>query len=216
MLVDIHGQHDHQHLLKPANQLAILDAFAGCGHDRSAFADTYGKLRDLRERKGELAASATLRRQQLELYEFQAGEIDAADPQADEFPELRARETVLGSLRKIKAEAGHAYAALYDAEGSATERLQAIAHVLIDLAELDGDLAPVAEQVRTATLSIQESAYDLSRYLDRLEHDPEEAAEVADRLNTLNRLIQKYGNSARSNDPSRSGHRLPRRAAGTT
>ena len=201
LLVDIHGQHDHQHLLKPGNQLAILDAFAGCGHDRAAFAESFGKLRDLRERKAELAASATLRRQQLELYEFQAGEVDAADPQAGEFPELRARETVLGSLRKIKAEAGHAYAALYDAEGAATERLQAIAHVLIDLAELDGDLAPIAEQVRTATLSIQESAYDLSRYLDRLEHDPEEAAEVADRLNTLNRLIQKYGNTARSEDP---------------
>ena len=201
LLVDIHGQHDHQHLLKPSNQLAILDAFAGCGDDRAAFAEAFGKLRELRDRKAELEASTTLRRQQLELYEFQAGEVDAAEPQLGEFPELRARETVLGSLRKIQAEAGYAYAALYDADGSATERLQAIAHVLIDLAELDGDLADVAEQVRTATLSLQEASYDLSRYLDRLEHDPEEAAEVAERLNTLNRLIQKYGDAARSEDP---------------
>lgn len=204
LLVDIHGQHDHQFLLKPSNQLTILDAFAGCGAERENFATAFADRRELRQEKKQLAASATLRRQQLELYEFQADEIDAAELQAGEFPELQAREHVLGNVQKIKGEAGAAHAALYDAEGSVTERLQAITHLMIDLAEMDPSLEEITDQVRTCTLSLQDASFELGRYVDKLEHDPREAAEVAERLNTLNRLVQKYGNRAPSPDPAES------------
>ena len=201
LLVDIHGQHDHQFLLRPTNQLQILDAYAGCADDRERFAHAYAERRDLLETKRELSTSSTLRRQQLELYEFQAGEIDKAEPQPDEFPELQAREQVLGNVQKLQSDAGAAYGALYDADGSVCERLQAITHLLIDLAEMDPELSELTEQVRGSTLSLQESAFELSRYLDRLEHNPEEAAEVADRLNVLNRLVQKYGDNVPAEDP---------------
>ncbi|MEO0513869.1 MAG: DNA repair protein RecN [Planctomycetota bacterium] len=201
LLVDIHGQHDHQFLLKPSNQLTILDAFAGCAADREKFAHAFAERRDLLHEKKELAASATLRKQQLELYEFQADEIDAAELQLGEFVELQSREHVLSNVQKIKGEAGTAHAALYDAEGSVTERLQAITHLMIDLAEMDPSLESITDQVRTCTLSLQEASFELGRYVDRLEHDPEEAAEVAERLNTINRLVQKYGDSRPSPDP---------------
>ncbi|MEM9913339.1 MAG: DNA repair protein RecN [Planctomycetota bacterium] len=201
LLVDIHGQHDHQFLLKPSNQLTILDAFAGCAGERETFAKAFAERRELLHEKEELAASATLRKQQLELYEFQADEIDAAELQLGEFPELQARENVLGNVQKIKGEAGAAHAALYDAEGSVTERLQAITHLMIDLAEMDPSLESITDQVRTCTLSLQEASFELGRYVDRLEHDPEEAAEVAERLNVINRLVQKYGDNVPAADP---------------
>jgi len=200
-LVDIHGQHDHQFLLKPANQLLILDAYAGATDLRQAFAEQWQRLRELRQTQAELDASRTLRKQQLELYDFQAAEIDDAEPTEGEFTELHARHKVLSNLSKLQQDAGKAHAALYEADGSVTERLQAIAHVLIDLADLDDDLAPIAEQVRVATLSLQEASFELSRYLDRLDHDPAEAAEVERRLNTLNRLIHKYGSGKPCDDP---------------
>lgn len=201
LLVDIHGQHDHQHLLKPSNQLHILDAFAKCDADRERFAERLAELRQLTKTRQELSAGSDLRRQQLELYEFQADEIDAADPQAGEFPELQARHRVLSSLQRIQRDAGNAHAALYEAENSVTERLQIITHLLIELTELDPELDDIAEQVRTSTLSLQESAFELNRYIDRLEHDPAESAEVDDRLNALNRLVSKYGDGAKSDDP---------------
>lgn len=201
LLVDIHGQHDHQYLLKPSNQLTILDTFAGCEKLRQGFAAAFAERRELMQDKEALAASATLRRQQLELYEFQAQEVDAAEPQAEEFAELQAREHVLGNVQKIKGEAGAAHAALYDAEGSVTERLQAITHLLIDLAEMDPTLEDVTDQVRACTLSLQDASFELGRYVDKLEHDPAEAAEVAERLNTLNRLVQKYSDGVPSADP---------------
>ncbi len=192
LLVDIHGQHDHQYLLRPANQLQILDAFGKSTALREQFESIYTELRDLRARREELTASQTLRRQQLELYHFQAQEIDEAQPVEGEFMELQARHAVLSNLERIQREAGAAYAALYESDGSVLERAQMIAHVLIDLVDRDPALADVAEQIRTAVLSLQEGAYELRSYLDRLEADPDEATQVEDRLNTLNRLLAKY------------------------
>ena len=203
-LVDIHGQHDHQLLLKPAHQLAMLDAYAGCEDDRHGFAQGFSELRRLRETKLELTASRSLREQQLDLFRFQRDEIDSAEPVAGEVVELQARERVLGNLKKITQDAGSVYAALYDAEGAVAERLQAVTQVLLELAELDPALTDTAEQVRAATLSLQESSFELSRYLTRLDLDPAELDEVEQRLNVLNRLIQKYaGDRLRKSDDRR-------------
>ena len=201
LLVDIHGQHDHQHLLKPSNQLHILDTFAKCTDDRQRFAERLSQLRELVAQREDLRAGSELRRQQLELYEFQAQDIDAADAEAGEFPELQARHRVLNSLQRIKHDAGGAHAALYEAEGSVTERLQVITHLLLELTELDPELEDVTEQVRSSTLSLQEAAFELGRYVDKLEHDPGEAEEVDQRLNTLNRLVSKYGDGQKADDP---------------
>ena len=192
-LIDIHGQHDHQSLMRPTRQLMLLDDYAGCSTLRRKFAEQYKAWADLCRTREELTASSDLREQQLDLYRFQLGEIDGVEPLAGEMPELTARERVLNSLSQIKGDAGKVYSALYDSEGSIAERLQAMTHVLLGLAEIDEQLEPIAEQVRTATLTLQESAFELSRYTDRLEMDPEELAEVQGRLNALNRLIQKYG-----------------------
>lgn len=192
-LVDIHGQHDHQFLLKPAHQLALLDGCAGCGEDAAAFAAAYAERRALRAKLEEVAAGAELRRQQIDLYRFQAEEIDAADLQPGEFPELAARDRVLSSVAGLQRDAGHAHAALYDSDGSVVERLQAVTHVLIDLAQTDEAVEGITEQVRGATAVLQEAAFDLGRYVSRLEHDPAEAGEVRERLNVLHRVVQKYG-----------------------
>jgi len=75
-LVDVHGQHDHQYLLKPSNQLDVLDQFGGLWDLRRRYHETYEKLVEGRRRLEDLSASRTLREQQLELYRFQADEID--------------------------------------------------------------------------------------------------------------------------------------------
>ena len=192
LLVDVHGQHDHQYLLQPAHQLAVLDAYARTQAMRALFGAQYAALRDMRRRREALLASRSLRRQQLELYLFQAEEIDAAEPVEGELAELAARHTLLGSIQRIRTEAGQVYAALHESEGAIVERLQIAVHVLQDLAELDGSLRDVAEPVRAATLALQDCAFDLRRYVDRLELDPGELAEVEQRLNALNRLVSKY------------------------
>ena len=209
LLVDVHGQHDHQYLLKASNQLVILDAFGQTIPLREKFMTGYAQLRRLLQRRNQLIESRTLRRRQLELYEFQADEIDAAaidepagDEQVSELAELEARHRVISNIQRIKSQAGQAHAALYEAEGAAIERLQMIAHLLIELAEVDPALAPTAEQIRSSTLSLQESAYELSGYVQRLDCDPSELTEIEDRLNVLNRLIEKYGRGPGQANPA--------------
>ncbi|MCE9589660.1 MAG: DNA repair protein RecN [Planctomycetes bacterium] len=192
LLVDIHGQHDHQYLLKPANQLSILDAFARCTDVRGRFADAHGRLRDLVRRHDELKSSSRLRRQQLDLYEFQANEIDEARPVEGEFEELRQRNALLSNLEKVKRDAGQAQTALYDSDGSVVERLQMIVHILGGLAELDPALAAICDQVKNGTAVLQDAAFELGRYVEKVDLDPAELVEINDRLNTLNRLASKY------------------------
>jgi DNA repair protein RecN (Recombination protein N) len=136
-----------------------------------------------------------LRQQQLDLYHFQAQEIDAAELNPAEYEELKSRASVLVNLEKLKKDAGATYAALYEADGSILERLKMMSAVLGELAGLDINIKPVGEAVRDATLQLEDAAFDLGRYLDKLDLDPAELAEVNDRLNVINRLLNKYGDT---------------------
>jgi DNA repair protein RecN (Recombination protein N) len=196
LLVDVHGQHDHQYLLKSANQRLMLDRFGECDELRRRFGELHRRLQQLRTRRAELSASATLRRQQLELYDFQATEIDDAEPTAGEYEEVAARHRLLSNLQKVYADAGSAYGALYESEGAILEQVQSVVGVLRELAELDEAMAPVAASVSDGMAVLQDAALELSRYINRIDLDPSELGEVTERLNTLNRLIHKYGNSS--------------------
>lgn len=192
-LVDVHGQHDHQYLLKPSNQLDVLDQFGGLEPLRQTYQDVYQKVSDAHRRIEDLSANRTLRQQQLELYRFQAEEIDAAELNPGEYAELEARASVLQNLEKLKKDAGATYGALYEADGSVLERLKMMGAVLAELSMMDVNLKSVAEALRDSTIQLEEVAFDLSRYLDKLDLDPGELVEVNDRLNTINRLLNKYG-----------------------
>ncbi len=192
-LVDVHGQHDHQFLLKPSHQLEVLDQFANTGELRQRYRDVYEQLQDAKRQLEELSTNRMLREQQLELYRFQANELDAAELSAGEYEELSARASVLRNLEKLTKDATATHAALYAADGSVLERLKMMSAVLSELAILDSHLHPIAGGLRDATISLEETAFDLSRYLDKLDLDPSELAEVEDRLNTLNRILNKYG-----------------------
>src|SRR3954468_9551034 len=199
-LVDVHGQHDHQFLLKPSNQIDVLDQFGGLWNLRKQYHDVYEKVVDAKRRIDDLSANKTLRQQQLELYKFQADEIDAAELDPAEYDELESRSTILQNLEKLKKDAGGVYAGLYEADGSVLERLKMMASVLAELEELDGPLKPAAQGVKDATIGLEESAFDLSRYLDKLDLDPGELVEVSDRLNTIHRVLNKYGSPGHASD----------------
>ncbi len=193
LLVDVHGQHDHQYLLRPSNQLDVIDEFASLWPLREKYHETWLALNEAKRQLDDLAANRTLREQQLELYRFQADEIDNAQLDSAEYEELRSRASVLVNLEKLKKDAGGAHAALYEADGSVLERLKMIAGVLSELAELDDNLKPVAAALRDGAIQLEDAAFDLGRYLDKLDLDPAELAEVNERLNTINRMLNKYG-----------------------
>lgn len=193
LLVDIHGQHDQQFLLRPSNQLEVLDRFGSTESIRSSYHDTWVELVEARTRLEHLSTGTKLREQQLDLLRFQADEIDRAELDPAEFVELEARSAVLANLDRLRRETGSAYAALYDADGSIVDRLKAVTSVLIDAGELDVSLKPVVESVRSGLITLEEASFDLHRYTQRLDLDPAELSEVNERLNAINRVLRKYG-----------------------
>jgi len=197
-LVDVHGQHDHQYLLKPGHQVDVVDTYGDLWVLRGKYYDAYAQLTAAKQRLADLSTNRTLREQQLELYRFQANEIDTAELDAAEYTELSARVSVLQNLEKLKKDAGATHTALYEVDGSIVERMKMAAAIIADLATLDMSLQPIANGLRDATIAVEESAYDLSRYLDKLDLDPAELTEVADRLNTINRILNKYGDPIES------------------
>ena len=200
LLIDIHASPESasapggesQFLLRPSNQLEVLDAFAGHEHLREECAAAYHSLRESREQLEAAHSGGALRAEQLDLAQFQAAEIDVVEPTRGEYEELAARHRVLSQVEKIIRQAGAVHAGLYEAENSVTSRLQIAVGVLRELAELDPALREVAELAESATVAVQDASYTLGRYLGRLDLDPVELAEVTDRLNALNRLIAKY------------------------
>jgi DNA repair protein RecN (Recombination protein N) len=162
---------------------------------RSEYQAAHQKARDARRRIDELSASRTLREQQLSLYRFQADEIDAAGLAGGEYQELHARAALLGNLEKLKKDANSVHDSLYDADGSVVERLKSMGAMMAELAELDAGLKPTTASLRDATIALEEVAFDLSRYLDKLDLDPSELSQVNDRLNTIQRILSKYKNT---------------------
>ncbi len=203
LLVDIHGQNDQQYLLKPANQLKILDSFAKSSELRKKFTLTYRRLRGLRQHREELFASQQLRQQQMELFKFQADEIDAAELQPNQAAEVQKQFVKLSNVEKLKQDTNGICDALQESDGSVLERLQIICKQLDELTQLDSEkLTDVSQVLHNATDTLQDAAHDLNRYVDSLELNDAELTETQQQLDTLNHLIHKYARNTMSPDPT--------------
>lgn len=193
ILVDIHGQHDSQYLLKPSNQLEVIDRFGDLLDLGGRYHNVYLELAEARRVLSELSTGENLRKQQLELLNFQADEIDRAELDPAEHTELEARSSMLANIEKLRRDSTSAHNALYDTDGSIVDRVKTVYAILCDLAELDPNLKSVCETVKNGVIQLEEASFDLGRYIQKLEGDPEELAEVNERLNIINRLLRKYG-----------------------
>jgi DNA repair protein RecN (Recombination protein N) len=193
LMVDIHGQYDQQYLLQPANQLAVLDSYGNLDRARHSYGEVYDAYQNLLGQKADLQAGRELREQPLELYEFQADEIDRAQLQPGETEETEARRNRLANAERLSADLNAVCRNLYDDEGSITDRLKAMTAVLEDLMAFDASLEELAATVRDAAYSLEDLAYQVRGRADRVEFDPAALADAEERLHTLRRLADKYG-----------------------
>ncbi len=192
-LVDLHGQHEHQTLLKRDTQRSILDAYGGAEQDAAAVADAYrtlsgleARLKELQDRRRELASRVDfLRFQMRELEEanVQAGEEDVL---SDESRRLENSEELLGEGTRIHEE-------LYGAEGAVTERVSALSQALGRLIEWDPSLEAPHKELEGVYHALAEVGRDLSNYVANIRHDPGRLEEVRSRLDLLHGLKRKYG-----------------------
>ncbi|MBN1554809.1 MAG: DNA repair protein RecN [Phycisphaerae bacterium] len=201
LLVDIHGQHDQQFLLSSANQLAILDDFAEATASRRRFGEILRELRETRQRLTDLQTNETQRREKLELYRYQADEIDEADLQPGQYARAKQRYSLLKNIAQLQGQSADVLQGLSDGDETVLEHLGVLRHGLRELVRMDGSLAELSDAMQQADELLQDVARGLSRYQDRLEADPGELEETEARLDEMNRLIYKYARDAVGDDP---------------
>ncbi len=192
-LAEIHGQHEFQTLVRGSAQRELLDAYAGC----TALAEEVAGLHRKRlQHSADLAAlenAARDRDARLDLLRHQCNELKALALQPGELGNLNEERNRLANSGKLAAAARGALDVLYEAEGvnahAAASRALAI---LRQGAMLDPPLEAALSGLEEALIRINDSARELTRYLDRLESDPRRQEEVEQRLAALESLARKH------------------------
>ncbi len=193
LLVDVHGQHENQYLLRPNVQLRLLDVFAGSSGPAEEFAKIHHEWHDAVKRREALMEHAELRKQQIELYEFQLQEIDQAQLKPNEREELEAEQRKLSNIEKLRDLAGQLVNGLEESDFPLLDQLRTMLTRANQLAEIDDRLEKLPDQFNSAIAELDDVSKTLSRYTDQLESDPQKLAELDDRLALLLRLGKKYG-----------------------
>jgi len=199
-LIDIHGQHEHQSLLRPERHVDVLDAFGG--DDAAALrAEVYAAYRAWQETLDEirsLAGDERDRARRQDLLRFQADEIERAKLRDGEEEDLLGERRLLGNAEKRHEAAAQAYACLYSADsgpGSAHDQLGRALAALEEVAAVDPAVAPTLDAVRQAAVQIDEASRDVRQYRDAVFFDPGRLAEVESRLDLIASLKRKYGST---------------------
>lgn len=193
-LVDLHGQHEHQSLLRSECQMELLDAFAGTTDAAQTMRDVMSRLSHLQREIHTIESNERDRARQSDFLRYEIGEIDAAGIYPGEEEELRGRLHLITHSETIFSLANTAYAALYESETSSAldEALRAL-NGLEALASIDERFAEQRNALQEACAAMENVASELREYTNRIEFDPEELDEVNRRLSIINDLKRKYG-----------------------
>ncbi|WP_423823779.1 DNA repair protein RecN [Salinisphaera sp. SPP-AMP-43] len=192
-LVDIHGQHAHQSLLKRDAQRDLLDEYGGHTTELTAVADAAERLRATRQAIERIEQRDGRGESRIELLRYQAGELEALDLGDNELEALEAEHKRLASAERLIGDGQRALGLLYEAEdGAATDRLGAAERLIGELSSIDAGFEPIAELVSNALIHAQEAADGLRRHIDSLDIDPQRFNEVENRLGTIRDTARKH------------------------
>ncbi|MEZ6018388.1 MAG: DNA repair protein RecN [Planctomycetota bacterium] len=193
LLVEVHGQHDNQALFEPAEQLRLLDTFAGLEPKLGEYVERRRRWLERAERLVSLDTGETERLQRLDLLRFQVGELSEARPVPGEDDGLRSERAILRHAAELGHELGAVVGDLSEGDTPALDAVRRAERVLERWAERIGDLAEPAAALREASALLEDAARALTGFLDGLEHDPVRLEEVEARLTLLERLARKHG-----------------------
>lgn len=195
-LVNIHGQHEHQNLLKAERHLGLLDTYGETiiGPLKAVYQEKYSAFAKVEKELRELQESSQKAYQMLDLYRFQLEEISSAGLKPGE-DELLAEERVkLSHSEKMMESVSGAYELLYDRQG-----IETIGNVISKLEDAirydEKGLRAVLEQLQSSYYQLEDAAFQLRDYREDIEFNPQRLEEIENRLDLISGLRRKYGDS---------------------
>jgi DNA repair protein RecN (Recombination protein N) len=195
LLVELHGQHEHQRLMEPARQLLLLDRFAEADDRRERVAALVRKWEEARAALARLQGEMREGARQEDLYRFQLTEIDDLRLRDGEEEELRAERSRLQHAERIVAGIQETVGILYEEPQSATARLSRAAMLLRDLSRYEPDAAAPIEAIEGAQAYLEDVVGRARALRDRAVFDPDRLEQIDARLDAIVKLKRKYGDS---------------------
>jgi DNA repair protein RecN (Recombination protein N) len=193
MLVDLHGQHQHQALLKASNHISYLDDFANLEDKISEYKSCYKKLlhsvkelADLKSRQQEMSQSR-------DVLAFQLNEITSVDPQLHEDDDLKKEEIILRNAELLNEKSHQLYDELYEKNGSASEIINLAVAALDDLKNIDEKFLQLRDVCENAKILIDDVARNVQDYMGNISYDSERLEAIRARLAELTILKKKHG-----------------------
>lgn len=194
-LINIYGQHEHQHFLNPQRHIDILDRFGDLSPLRQAFQEVYGKLLEATSHLEELTAKQKQRSDRIELLAFQSKEIARANLKVSEEEELFSERARLLHAERLQAIADQGSEVLYGESGSVVERLKSTLQRLREGAKIDPTLEPLTTTIESALFQAEDVASSLRAYREKIHFNPRRLETIESRLDEINKLKRKYGTS---------------------
>jgi len=192
-LVDVHGQHEHQSLLKREAQRQMLDDYAGLSATLDQLGGIYQRLRELEARRATLSREGADRSARIEFLRYQVQELDALQLSAEEIPQIEDEHKRLANASELVSGAQSIAHVLYDDDENAIAgRLGQCIRQLEELSEFDAKLGELVTLLNEASVQVDEAASRLHHYLDGLEIDPQRLEWLESRIAALHDLSRKH------------------------
>ncbi len=194
-LVDIHGQHEHQSLMKVPEHRKFLDGRAGIEKQVDEFTKKYSLLVSLRKQLAEYSMSESERLRKLDMMKFAFEEISQAKLLKDEDKTLEDEESRLSSFEKIYSDVEEINQVLNGSENSLVSMLKKISRTSQSVSEMDKSVQPLSERIESAFYELSDLAEEYSDYQQKLVFDPKRLETVQERLSVIYNLKKKYASS---------------------
>ncbi|QWD96352.1 DNA repair protein RecN [Polynucleobacter sp. MG-6-Vaara-E2] len=191
-LVDIHGQHAHQLLLKGGAQRELLDRHAGLLPLASEVAQAFKTLNDSRRRLEQAENAGQDIERERERLEWQLEELTELSPQEGEWANIQSEHARLANGAKLIGGCQEAIEVLSDADNSLESSLSKVCGNIGALAEHDPALSSISESLQSAQIQLDEAIHGLNRYLQKLDLDPARLEQVEERMQALHGASRKY------------------------
>jgi DNA repair protein RecN (Recombination protein N) len=197
LLVDIHGQHAHQSLLKLDAQRALLDNQVavrdpGATAQVQEVASAYKAWKALARQREEFETNAKNVLLERERLEWQVGELDKLAVKPGEWAEITNEHSRLSHAASLIEGAQEALNALSESEQPILSQLSSLNQKLAKLAGVDADLQAVLDCMEPARIQLQEAVYALNTYVDKVELDPERLSQVDARMDAIHSTARKF------------------------
>jgi DNA repair protein RecN (Recombination protein N) len=210
LLFDLHGQHDHESLLRKENHRRYLDRFAGIEAEVLAYAQVFSELAEKRKTLEASFSSQRDREARLDLLRYAVDEISAAAIRGGELRELENEAQKLSDFEKLAHQVQNAADALFDGDGSILSLARRAGNALDSAAAIDSSLAGLHKRFEDMFYEAEDIAGEFRSYRDGLSYDSRRQEQVDERLALLYKLRRKYGDStAKPPENTASGEQLP-------